>query len=155
MIAVSSLVAASVFGAARLPSALFPEIDESMERVYVRVAPGTSLEESTHIFQEIGQALRDELPKGEVELLLMNVGAPSKARAKMNSPNAGPHMGFLRVALAPPEKRAHSQREIADMMRAILARRFPGVEFLQAPGGLVASVFSNGYNAPLVVEVRG
>ena len=29
------------------------------------------------------------------------------------------------------------------------------MEFLQWPGGLVASVFSNGYLAPLVVEVRG
>ena len=40
-------------------------------------------------------------------------------------------------------------------MREILNKRFPGVEFLQWPGGLVASVFSNGYIAPLVVEVRG
>ena len=40
-------------------------------------------------------------------------------------------------------------------MREILNRNFPGVEFLQWPGGLVASVFSNGYIAPLVVEVRG
>ena len=48
-----------------------------------------------------------------------------------------------------------TQREIADRMREILNRRYPGVEFLQWPGGLVASVFSNGYIAPLVVEVRG
>ena len=48
-----------------------------------------------------------------------------------------------------------SQREIADKMREILTRGYPGVQFLQWPGGLVASVFSNGYNAPIVVEVRG
>jgi multidrug efflux pump subunit AcrB len=152
--ATAVLVLASVYGATKLPTAFFPEIDESMERIYVRVAPGTSLEESTRIFQEIGHALREEMPKDEIELVLMNVGAPKKARAKMNSPNAGPHMGFVRVALAPPDKRKHSQRELADMMRALLTRRFPGVEFLQAPGGLVASVVSNGYMAPLVVEVR-
>jgi multidrug efflux pump subunit AcrB len=40
-------------------------------------------------------------------------------------------------------------------MRRILNENFPGVEFLQWPGGLVASVFANGYIAPLVVEVRG
>ena len=40
-------------------------------------------------------------------------------------------------------------------MREILAHSYPGVDFLQAPGGLVASVFSNGYIAPLVLEVRG
>ncbi len=39
-------------------------------------------------------------------------------------------------------------------MREILNRNYPGVEFLQWPGGLVASVFANGYIAPLVVEVQ-
>ena len=38
--------------------------------------------------------------------------------------------------------------------RAILTRDFPGVEVLQYPGGLVASVFANGYTAPFVVEVH-
>jgi multidrug efflux pump subunit AcrB len=94
-----------------------------------------------------------ELPPGEVEMVLTNVGAPQNARSAMNSPNAGPHMGFIRVALSDPEKRKHTQREIADQMRILLNHNFPGVEFLQWPGGLVASVFSNGYQAPLVVEV--
>jgi multidrug efflux pump subunit AcrB len=64
-------------------------------------------------------------------------------------------MGFLRLALVDAEHRAQSQQEIADESRRILEREFPGVEVLQAPGGLVASVFANGYIAPLVVEVRG
>jgi multidrug efflux pump subunit AcrB len=64
-------------------------------------------------------------------------------------------MGFIRLALADAEKRTLSQREIADKSRDILNKQFPGVEFLQWPGGLVASVFSNGYIAPLVLEVRG
>jgi multidrug efflux pump subunit AcrB len=71
----------------------------------------------------------------------------------MTSPNAGPHMGFIRLALLDADHRKLSQREIADRMRAILTRGYPGVEFLQWPGGLVASVFSNGYVAPLVVEL--
>src|SRR6185312_3581879 len=41
------LVVASGWVAARLPSQFFPSIDESMERVYVRLAPGTSLQESS------------------------------------------------------------------------------------------------------------
>jgi multidrug efflux pump subunit AcrB len=64
-------------------------------------------------------------------------------------------MGFIRLALVPPEKRKASQRQIADQVRAILNKNYPGVDFLQWPGGLVASVFANGYIAPVVVEVRG
>lgn len=148
------LVSGSVWASTRLPTTFFPEIDESMERVYVRLSPGTSLEDAAHTIQEMGETLRRELPKGTVELVLTNVGAPTLARSAMNSPNAVPNMGFIRLALVDPEHRALSQREVADRMREILNRRFPGVEYLQWPGGLVASVFANGYLAPLVVELR-
>ena len=149
------LVVASGWAAARLPSTFFPEIDESMERVYVRVAPGTSLEDASRQINAMGETLEKELPPGNVKLVLTNVGSPNNARSAMTSPNWGPHMGFIRLALVDPEGRTLSQREIADQVRAILVKRYPGVEFLQWPGGLVASVFANGYIAPVVVEVRG
>jgi len=124
-----------------------------MERVYVRVAPGTSLVEAARKINSMGALLANELPKDTVELVLTNVGSPGNARSAMTSPNNGPHMGFIRVALVDPEHRKLSQRELADRMRELLTKNYPGVEFLQWPGGLVASVFSNGYIAPLVVEL--
>ena len=151
----AALVIASGFIAARLPSTFFPEIDESMERVYVRLAPGTSLRQATALLDRMGQTLKKELPPGTVDLVLVNIGSPNNARSAMSSPNWGPHMGFIRLSLPPAEERHLSQRELADRSREILNRNFPGVEFLQAPGGLVASVFLNGYLAPLVVELRG
>jgi multidrug efflux pump subunit AcrB len=150
-----ALVGLSVWMAEQLPSTFFPEIDESMERVYVRLAPGTSLKEAAKTINAMGATLAKELPPGTANLVLTNVGSPGNARSAMTSPNAGPHMGFIRVALSEPEHRRLSQREIADNMRDILNRNFPGVELLQWPGGLVASVFSNGYIAPLVVELEG
>ncbi|HEX2659544.1 MAG TPA: efflux RND transporter permease subunit, partial [Polyangia bacterium] len=155
VLAAVALVAASAVMAARLPSTFFPEIDESMERVYVRLAPGTSLADANTKLKEMGARLAEKLPPHTVELVLTNVGSPGNARSAMTSPNAGPHMGFIRLALVSPEDRALTEREIADRMRAILAADFPGIEVLQWPGGLVASVFSNGYLAPLVVELQG
>ncbi len=146
------LVVASGWVASRLPSVFFPEIDESMERIYVRLAPGTSIQESSRKMQEMGEHLQKELPG--IDLVLTNVGSPKAARSAMNSPNWGPHMGFIRLGLTDPEERTSSQHEISDQARKILARDYPGVDFLQWPGGLVASVFSNGYSAPLAVEVR-
>jgi multidrug efflux pump subunit AcrB len=145
------LVGASGWAAARLPSTFFPEIDESMERIYVRLAPGTSIEEASRQLDEMGKTLKKELP--EVELVVVNVGSPKAARSAMNSPNWGPHMGFIRLGLVDPELRTHTQHEVSDLARALLTRDYPGVDFQQWPGGLVASVFSNGYNAPLAVEV--
>jgi multidrug efflux pump subunit AcrB len=148
------LVVASGWVAERLPSQFFPSIDESMERIYVRLAPGTSLKESSQKIQEMGETLRKELPPGIVKLVLTNVGSPKAARSAMNNPNWGPHMGFIRLELVDPEHRSISQDELANRIRAILNKDYPGVETLQWPGGLVASVFSNGYLAPLAVEIR-
>ena len=153
--AVAVMVAAAVLATTRLPSTFFPEIDESMERVYLRLAAGTSLEDSAAKIRDIGEVIRRELPAGTAKLVLTNVGAPMSARSAIGSPNAGPHMGFIRVELPDTEKRKLDQRDIADRIRRIVAERFPGVETLQWPGGLVASVFSNGYFAPLVVELTG
>ncbi len=148
------LTIGAVWAATRLPSTFFPEIDESMERVYVRFAPGISLEEASRRIQAMARMLAERLPKNDVELVLTNQGSPENARSAMTSPNDGPHMGFIRVALVEPERRRHSQREIADMARRLLVERYPGVEFLQWPGGLVASVFSNGYYAPVAIELQ-
>jgi len=148
------LVVVSAFAATLLPTTFFPPIDESMERVYVRFAPGISLVDSSRKINEMAKTLVDELPKGLVELELTNIGVPQNIRAAMGSFNAAPHMGYIRLALVDPEKRKYTQGEIADMMREILHRHYPGVEFLEAPGGLVASVFNNGYRVPLALEVR-
>jgi multidrug efflux pump subunit AcrB len=147
------LVAFSVILASRLPSTFFPEIDESMDTIYVRFSPGVSLKDATTGINRMGQVLQRELGD-QVELVLTNLGLPGTARSAIYSPNPGPNSGFIQLALSDVEKRKANQQELADRARDILNRNFPGVEFLQSPGGLVASVFSNGYFSPLVLEVR-
>jgi multidrug efflux pump subunit AcrB len=149
------LVLASGWAASRLPSTFFPEIDEAMDMVYVRFAPGVSVDEASAKLNEMGKAITEELPEGTVEMVIGNIGTPQNARAAIVSPNAAPNTGFLRLAFSDPESRKLSQEQVASRVREILTREFPGVEVLQYPGGLVASVFANGYTAPFVVEVRG
>jgi multidrug efflux pump subunit AcrB len=149
------LVALSAAVAAKLPSTFFPDTDEAMETLYVRFAPGISIEESSRLINQMGKTLSARMPKGSVDLVFSNIGSPANARAILTSPNWGPHMGFLRVQFSDAEKRKQSQRELADLSRRILNEDFPGVQLLEAPGGLVSSVFLNGSIAPLSIEVRG
>ena len=79
--AVLSLVVMSVLFAARLPSTFFPEIDESMECIYVKLAPGTSLKESAQRIQEMGLMLKRELPSGAVTLVVTRPSASSAESA--------------------------------------------------------------------------
>jgi multidrug efflux pump subunit AcrB len=148
------LVGLSIFWATSLPSTFFPEIDESMVGAYFRFVPGISLEDASRQVAEMSKVAADALPKGTVKLVLTNVGTPANARSLITSPNAGTHMGFIRLDLVKPNKRKLSQGEITKLLRKALAEHFPGVTFLEWPGGLVASVFENGYIGPLAVEVR-
>lgn len=149
------LVIASVTAATRLPSTFFPEIDESMNTVYVRFTAGVSLRDGAEKLNAMARTLLKELPGHSVETIIANLGTPQNARSALVSPNFGPHTGFLRLAFSDPEDRKMSQRDLANRARQILTEKFPGVETLQNPGGLVASVFANGYTAPLVLEIRG
>src|SRR5580698_6423274 len=97
----------------------------------------------------MAQALSEELPPNTIRVVVTNIGMPSEQRSLLASPNVAPNTGFLRLAFADRDERALSQTQIANRARDILSRRFPGVELLQSPGGLVASVFSNGYPAPI------
>jgi multidrug efflux pump subunit AcrB len=150
----SALVLASVWAAGKLPTTFFPEIDESMDMVYVRFAPGVSVDRAAELMTRMSRALSSELPKDTLRMTVTNVGMPQEQRSLLASPNVAPNTGFLRLAFGPPESRSLSQGEIAVRVREILNREFPGVEILEYPGGLVASVFANGYTGPLVVEVE-
>jgi multidrug efflux pump subunit AcrB len=147
------LVAAAAWTAARLPSTFFPEIDESMDTLYVRVAAGASIADASKTFADIGKTITRELGEGVVEMSIANIGMPQNARALLTNTNVAPNTGTLQLAFADAEHRTMSQGEIATKIRAIVTREFPGVEVLQYPGGLVASVFANGYTAPFVMEV--
>lgn len=155
LLAAGTLVVAAAVVATKLPSTFFPELDESMERTFVRFAPGTSLRDADRQMRDMARLLKEDLPAGSVRLVLTNTGSPSKARSAMNSPNAGPHMGFIRLQLADAEHREHTQGELAALSRKLLAQHYPGVDFLQAPGSIVASIFNNGYRAPGVLEIQG
>jgi multidrug efflux pump subunit AcrB len=155
VIAAAVLVVASGVAASRLQSTFFPPIDESMDMIYVRFAPGISLHDAATQVKAMGEAIRKELPHGTVALVIENVGTPQNARAAIISPNVAPNTGYLRVQFTPPEERKLSQEDLAARIREVLTREFPGVEALQYPGGLVASVFANGSIAPVAIEIRG
>ena len=97
----------------------------------------------------MGKALTRELPPGHASRWSSPTSARRRTRAAPSSaptsaPTRLPAAGVLRPGGAQALAGASSRRDA----RAILTREFPGVEALQYPGGLVASVFANGYTAP-------
>ena len=83
------LVGLSVWMATKLPSAFFPEIDESMERVYVRLAPGTSLKDAAKKINRMGAVLARELVP-VMFLLVARRPAEDEAPARVAIPGLPP-----------------------------------------------------------------
>ncbi len=132
--AVALVVVAAVV-AARLPSTFFPDIDESMERIYVRYAPGTSLAGGgAHDRRD-----RQAPGQGAAARTTSSWCWPTSARrttpaAAMTSPNWGPYMGFIRLALTDAEHRKLTQQQIADRSRKLLDARVPRRRVPAGPG---------------------
>lgn len=80
------LVVARGWAAVRLPSTFFPGIDQSTDMICARFTPGISLTEATDKLNPMGEALSEELPKGSVEMIIANLGAPQNARSAIVSP---------------------------------------------------------------------
>ena len=107
VIAAVALVVASVCGR-RAPAEHVLPRDRRVDGARLRALRAGHLAARTPApaVDEMGRAAARELPRGDVELVLTNVGSPSNARSAMTSPNAGPHMGFIRAgADATPEHR--------------------------------------------------
>ena len=86
----------SVWMATRLPSTFFPEIDESMERVYVRFAPGHVARRTRRAkINGMGSAAREGAAARAPSSWCSRTSArPSNARSAMTSPNSGPAHGL-------------------------------------------------------------
>ena len=79
--------------------------------MYVRFAPGISLAgRAEQMIQEMGKTLSRRAARRARSSWCSPTSARRRTRAAAStSPNAGPHMGFIRLALVDPEKRKLSQ----------------------------------------------
>ncbi len=129
----AALVLVSGWAASRLPSTFFPEIDEAMDMMYVRFAPGISVEDAAKQLTAMGGALKRELPEGTVEMVVANVGMPQNARSLLVSPTSHPTRGACGSPSRSPKSGACRKREMATRAREIFMREFPGVEVSSTP----------------------
>lgn len=135
-------------------SEFFPAIDESEFRFTVRLPVGTRLEESARIAARMEEIVR-EVADAETRVTQVNFGIPSGTVAAIWSRNTGPHMGFIRARLVPPEQRKYSSEELMEKLRPRLRQEFPGVKIFFSSGGLVSRLVSFGFDEPIDIEILG
>ncbi|MFM0325046.1 efflux RND transporter permease subunit [Caballeronia glebae] len=132
----------------------FPSVDAGDIRLHMRAPTGTRIEETARLADEVEKVVRQVVPQDELATILDNLGLPYSGinLSYSNAGTIGTLDGEIQVALNPDH--APTQKYI-DELRALLPRRFPGVEFFFQPADIVTQILNFGLPAAIDVQIQG
>jgi multidrug efflux pump subunit AcrB len=148
-------VCASAFLLApRLGENFFPDTDSGQFTLHLRTQTGTRIEETARLTDLVEAAIRREVPAGEIDVILDNIGLPYSAINWMHSSSGviGASDADVLVSL----KREHGPT--ADYVRTLrqkLPAAFPGVAFYFLPTDIVTQIINFGLPAPIDIQIEG
>ncbi len=133
----------------------FPQVDAGLLRLHVRARPGLRVEETARLTDEIEATLRQEIPKGELQTVLDNIGLPNSGinQSYSSSGTIGTSDAEILIALDPEHH--HPTADLTRHLREVLPQRFPGTEFFFQPADIVTQILNFGLPAPIDVQVVG
>jgi multidrug efflux pump subunit AcrB len=132
----------------------FPSVDAGLFRLHVRAHTGTRVEETAALVDRVETAIRREIPGGEIQGILDNIGLPiSGINLSYNdSGTAGPADADILVSL----KTGHRPTPgYVRSLRLALNRDFPGTTFYFLPADVVSQTINFGLPAPFDIQILG
>jgi CzcA family heavy metal efflux pump len=133
----------------------FPQVDAGLLRLHMRARPGLRVEETARLCDQVEAALREEIPHGEVQTILDNIGLPNSGINQSYSSSGTIGTSDVEILIAlDPEHHSPTADHIRHLREA-LPRRFPGVEFFFQPADIVTQILNFGLPAPLDVQIVG
>ena len=133
----------------------FPQVDAGLLRLHVRARAGLRVEETARLCDEIESTLRQEIPQGQLQTILDNIGLPNSGinQSYSSSGTIGTSDAEILIALDPEHHPPTA--DLTRHLRQLLPRRFPGTEFFFQPADIVTQILNFGLPAPIDVQVVG
>ena len=133
----------------------FPQVDAGLLRLHVRGRPGLRVEETARLCDQIEGSLRQEIPRGQLQTVLDNIGLPNSGinQSYSSSGTIGSSDAEILIGLN-PEKHIPTS-DLTRHLREFLPRHYPGVEFFFQPADIVTQILNFGIPAPIDVQVVG
>jgi multidrug efflux pump subunit AcrB len=149
-----AVVVASFGLAPFLGSNFFPSVDSGQMTIHVRPPVGTRIEDSSAMFGEIEQRIRQTIPAQELNTIVDNIGMPISAVNVVynNSGLIGYQDGDIFVSL---NAKHHPTAGYVRTLRKTLAASFPGATFSFPPADIISQILNFGSPAPLDLQVSG
>src|SRR5512140_2868412 len=132
----------------------FPAVDAGQIRLHMRAATGTRIEETARLADSVEAAIRELVPKHELETILDNLGVPNSG-INLSYSNAGT-IGSLDGEILMSLREGHRPtEEYVSLLRRELPKRFPGIEFFFQPADIVTQILNFGLPAAIDVQFTG
>jgi len=133
----------------------FPQVDAGLLRLHLRGRPGLRVEETARLCDEIEKSLKQEIPRGQLQTMLDNIGLPNSGinQSYSSSGTIGTSDAEILIGLN-PEKHVPTA-DLTRRLREFLPRHYPGVEFFFQPADIVTQILNFGIPAPIDVQVVG
>jgi CzcA family heavy metal efflux pump len=133
----------------------FPQVDAGLLRLHARARPGLRVEETARLCDEIEAELRQEVPKGQLQTVLDNIGLPNSGINQSYSSNGTIGSSDAEILIALDPEKHPPTADLTRRLRDVLPRRFPGVEFFFQPADIVTQILNFGLPAPIDVQIIG
>jgi CzcA family heavy metal efflux pump len=133
----------------------FPQVDAGLLRLHVRARPGLRVEETARLCDQVEAELHRQIPGGEIQTILDNIGLPNSGinQSYSSSGTVGSSDAEILISLDPEHH--HPTADHIRRLRKVLPQMFPGVEFFFQPADIVTQILNFGLPAPIDVQVIG
>ena len=133
----------------------FPQVDAGLLRLHVRARPGLRVEETARLCDQIEAVLRQEIPKGQLQTILDNIGLPNSGINQSYSSNGTIGTSDAEILIALDPEHHPPTADLTRRLREVLPQRFPGTEFFFQPADIVTQILNFGLPAPIDVQIVG
>jgi CzcA family heavy metal efflux pump len=132
----------------------FPSTDSGQMLLHVRGKTGLRIEETARLCDLVEDAVRQEVPAGQLDTIIDNIGMPYSPynTMHMSSGTIGASDADIMISLR------EGHRPTADYIRDLrrtLPREFPGATFSFLPADIVTQILNFGLPSPIDVQFAG
>jgi multidrug efflux pump subunit AcrB len=132
----------------------FPSVDSGTFKLHMRAPTGMRIEETANLCDLVEKSIRRQIPAGEVQSVIDNIGLPYSGinLSYSNSAPVGTSDADILVTLSVNH---HPTDNYIHQLRLTLPTQFPGVSFAFLPADMVSQILNFGLPAPIDVQVVG
>jgi multidrug efflux pump subunit AcrB len=132
----------------------FPSVDSGTFKLHMRAPTGMRIEETANLCDLVEQSIRKQIPAGEVQSVIDNIGLPYSGinLSYSNSAPVGTSDADILVTLS---AKHHPTDDYVHSLRRTLPKQFPGVTFAFLSADMVSQILNFGLPAPIDVQVVG